>query len=192
MDAPRHSIAVRVTHWLTTVAFLALLVTGLEIVISHPRFYWGESGNVGMTPLFKLPIPSSRAMVPTGYDFVLPDQNGWSRALHFEAAWLAVLTGLVYLTSGFSHRRFRAVYNPIQRTTYLVVIFILFPVMIWTGLAMSPGFVSAVPLTVTFWGGQQSARTVHFLVTLALMFFVVVHLVRVAQTGFREKMKAML
>ena len=45
-DAPRHTALVRVTHWLITLCFLALLVSGLEIVISHPRFYWGETGNV--------------------------------------------------------------------------------------------------------------------------------------------------
>jgi hypothetical protein len=41
----RHSFLVRVTHWLITLAFLALLVSGLELVVSHPRFYWGEVGN---------------------------------------------------------------------------------------------------------------------------------------------------
>src|ERR1700694_5735808 len=79
--AVRHSALVRVTHWITTVCFIALLVTGAEIVISHPRFYWGETGNIVTTPLFKLPIPSSRKLVPTGYGYVLPDQNGWSRYL---------------------------------------------------------------------------------------------------------------
>src|SRR5580704_9880224 len=98
-ETPRHSATVRVTHWLTVVAFLALLVTGAEIVVSHPRFYWGETGNVNTTPLFTIHIPSSRDTVPTGYKTVLPDQNGWSRYLHFQAAWLAVLTGVVYLIS---------------------------------------------------------------------------------------------
>ena len=46
----RHYALVRVTHWTTTVAFLALLVSGGEIVLSHPRFYWGETGNVNMRP----------------------------------------------------------------------------------------------------------------------------------------------
>ena len=55
--APRHSALVRVTHWITTLCFFALLVTGIEIVISHPRFYWGETGTVLTTPLFQLPIP---------------------------------------------------------------------------------------------------------------------------------------
>jgi hypothetical protein len=58
-EAPRHAGLVRVTHWLTTFCFLALLVSGFEIVISHPRFYWGESGNVLTPALFSLPIPAS-------------------------------------------------------------------------------------------------------------------------------------
>src|SRR5271156_3511460 len=94
---PRHSLLVRVTHWLTVLSFLALLVTGVEILISHPRFYWGETGNVNTRPLFTIPIPASRAIVPTGYGYVLPDQNGWSRYLHFQAAWVAVFTGLLYV-----------------------------------------------------------------------------------------------
>ena len=58
--APRHSALVRVTHWITTLCFFALLLTGIEIVISHPRFYWGETGTVLTKPLFHLPNPSSR------------------------------------------------------------------------------------------------------------------------------------
>ncbi len=222
---PRHSALVRVTHWLTTLCFLALLVSGVEILISHPRFYWGETGNVLTAPLFKLPIPSSRALVPTGYGYVLPDQNGWSRYLHFQAAWLAVLTGLLYIISGLftghfrksllpgegdlswrsfssaiaKHLRFERPtqaeawsYNVLQRLTYLFVIFVLFPLVIWTGLAMSPAFVSAVPATVTLLGGQQSARTIHFFVSLFLLLFLLVHIVMVCMAGFRSRMRAMV
>jgi thiosulfate reductase cytochrome b subunit len=221
----RHSALVRVTHWITTLCFLALLVSGAEIVISHPRFYWGETGNVLTTPLFKLPIPSSRALVPTGYGYVLPDQNGWSRYLHFQAAWVVVLTGLLYLISawftgqlrknllpGKADRSLRAFsttiahhlrferpseaeawsYNVLQRLTYLFVIFVLFPLVIWTGLAMSPAFVSAAPATVTLLGGQQSARTIHFFVSLALVLFLVVHVVMICRAGFRSRMRAMI
>src|SRR6202163_3232026 len=103
----RHSALVRVTHWITTLCFIALLVSGIEVVISHPRFYWGETGNVLTQPLFKLPIPSSRNLVPTGYGYVLPDQNGWSRYLHFQAAWVVVFTGLLYVIFGFFTGHFR-------------------------------------------------------------------------------------
>jgi thiosulfate reductase cytochrome b subunit len=221
----RHSPLVRVTHWITTLCFIALLVSGVEIVISHPRFYWGETGNVLTTPLFKLPIPSSRALVTTGYGYVLPDQNGWSRYLHFQAAWVVVLTGLLYIVSGLfsghfqknllpggadlswrafsmaivNHLRFERPtaaeawsYNVLQRITYLFVIFILFPSVIWTGLAMSPAFVSAVPATVTLLGGQQSARTIHFFVSLSLLLFLLVHVVMVFVAGFRSRMRVMI
>jgi hypothetical protein len=99
---PRHSAIVRVTHWITTICFFALLLTGIEILISHPRFYCGETGTVLTSALLQLPIPSSRRLMPSGYGYVLPDQNGWSRAPHFGAAWIAVLTGLLR-----PHRRCR-------------------------------------------------------------------------------------
>jgi thiosulfate reductase cytochrome b subunit len=221
----RHSALVRVTHWITALCFLALLVSGAEIVISHPRFYWGETGSILTPVLFKLPIPSSRALVPTGYGYVLPDQNGWSRYLHFQAAWAAVLTGLLYVLAGLlsghlrknllphgtdlswrafsisiaKHLRFERPgeaeawsYNLLQRLSYLFVIFVLFPLVIWTGLAMSPAFVSAIPATVTVLGGQQSARTIHFFVSVALLLFLLVHIVMVWLAGFRTRTAAMI
>jgi len=223
--ALRHSALVRVTHWIATLCFFALLVTGIEIVISHPRFYWGETGNILTTPLFQLPIPSSRAVVKTGYGYVLPDQNGWSRYLHFQAAWIVVLTGLLYVISGFftghwrkdllprkadlswrafsaaiaSHVRFARPstdeawsYNVLQRLSYLIVVFILFPLVIWTGLAMSLSFVSAFPASVTLLGGEQSARTIHFFVSIAIVLFLVVHVVMICVAGFRSRMRAMI
>ena len=215
----------RVTHWLTVVCFLALLLSGGEIVISHPRFYWGEVGNVNTRPLFTLPIPSSRETVPTGYGYVMPDQNGWSRYLHFQAAWALVLTGLVYAAVGLftghfrkdlipppSQRSWRAfrgriaqylrrappdpsesrAYNILQRTAYLTVIFVLFPLVIWTGLALSPAFDSAFPAAVNLLGGRQSARTLHFFVSWALVLFLVTHIAMVALSGFTNRMRAMI
>jgi thiosulfate reductase cytochrome b subunit len=221
----RHSAVVRVTHWVSSFCFFALLVSGAEIVISHPRFYWGETGNVLTTPLFQLPIPSSRPLVPTGYGYVLPDQNGWSRALHFQAAWIVVLTGVFYAITGLltghfqkdllptkAHLSWRMLateiirdlrferpgeaeswsYNVLQRLAYLFVIFVLFPLVIWTGLAMSPAFVSAFPASATLLGGRQSARTIHFFVSLALVLFLVVHVVKVFLAGFRSRTGAMI
>jgi thiosulfate reductase cytochrome b subunit len=221
----RHSTLVRVTHWITAVCFLALLVTGVEILISHPRFYWGETGNINTHPLFKIPIPASRSSVPTGYGYVLTDQNGWSRYLHFQSAWIAVFTGLLYviysLFSGHlrrnllpggadlswrafcaaiaDHCRFKRPgadeawsYNLLQRIAYLGVIFVLFPLVIWTGLAMSPAVASAFPSAVSILGGQQSARTIHFFVSVLLVLFLVVHIIMICVAGFRSRMRAMI
>jgi len=195
---PQHSAVVRWTHWLTFFCFAALLVSGVEILISHPRFYWGETGNVNTPPLFKLPIPASRTAVPTGYGYVLPDQNGWSRYLHFQSAWAVVGTGLVYVLYGLARGHFRrkllraSAYNPRQRLTYVFVIFVLFPLVIWTGLAMSPAIASAFPAVVTIWGGQQSARTMHFFVTVSLVIFLLGHVVMVYLAGFRSRVRAMI
>ena len=223
---PRHSALVRVTHWLTLVAFVALAVTGYLIVLSHPRFYWGEQGNVNTKPLFSFHVPSSRDTVPTGYGYVLPDENGWSRYLHFEAAWLLVITGVVYGIAGLRSGHFRKDllpargerswaaywralrgikerdgvrtynsargYNPVQRIVYLTVIFLLFPAVIWTGLALSPGFNAAFPFFVDVLGGRQSARTLHFFVSDLLVVFLVVHVWMIAVNGFWRLTREMI
>ncbi len=221
----RHSLLVRVTHWLTALCFLALLVSGFELVISHPRFYWGEDGNSLTPSLFSIPIPASRSYVKTGYNFVLPDQNGWSRSLHFQTAWIAIFTGLLYaafsLRSGHlrkdllpaaadlsgvrlsaaiaNHLRFKRPvekeawsYNVLQRLAYLSVIFGLFPLMIWTGLAMSPSITAAFPFLVDGAGGQQSARTIHFVVSLSLVLFVFIHVLMVFLAGFGSRVRTMI
>jgi thiosulfate reductase cytochrome b subunit len=64
--------------------------------------------------------------------------------------------------------------------------------VIWTGLAMSPAFDSAIPATVTLLGGRQSARTLHFLVSMALVAFLFVHVFLVWRAGFISRMRAMI
>ena len=83
-------------------------------------------------------------------------------------------------------------YNVVQRTTYLIVIFVLFPLVIWTGLAMSPAFTAAVPLAAGALGGRQSARTIHFFVSNLLLVFLVVHVTMVIVSGFKTRMRAMI
>jgi thiosulfate reductase cytochrome b subunit len=173
-----------------------------------------------MKPLFTIHIPSSRDTVPTGYGYVMPDQNGWSRYLHFQAAWLLLITGVVYGIAGFWSGHFRKdlvpaagerswraywlalrggrregearTYNVVQRTVYLVVIFLLFPLVIWTGLALSPAFNAVVPFFVDVLGGRQSARTLHFFVSDLLVVFLVVHIVMIALAGFWSRMREMI
>jgi thiosulfate reductase cytochrome b subunit len=186
----RHSGLVRVTHWLTAASFIALVVSGVAILLAHPRLYWGEAGAVGTPSLIDLPLP-----------FMLTGQSGWGRYLHFLSAWIAVVTGTVYVLGGLRARHFRrdlfrpaqpAKYTIVQRITYAAVVFVLFPLMIWTGLAMSPAVTSVLPMLVTSMGGQQSARTVHFIVASVLVLFVVGHVVMVAVAGFSRHVGAMI
>jgi thiosulfate reductase cytochrome b subunit len=213
-DAPRHSALVRVTHWISAVSFVGLVVSGFAIILAHPRFYWGETGGVGTPSLFDLPLP-----------FMLGGPSGWGRYLHFQSAWLCVLNGMLYVASGFASRHFqkdlapaapdlawvslrRSIashlrferppaqearrYNVLQRISYLAVIFLLLPLMIWTGLAMSPALTSVFPWLVTILGGHQSARTIHFFAGVLLVMFVLVHVAMVWRAGFLARVGAMI
>src|SRR5690348_6643575 len=84
LDAPRHSAVVRITHWITALTFVGLLISGIAILIAHPRLYWGETGAREGPSLIDLPIP-----------FMI-GHSGWGRYLHFLCAWVSVLTGVVY------------------------------------------------------------------------------------------------
>lgn len=213
-EVPRHSLLVRTTHWIVTLAFFGLVVSGVAILLAHPRLYWGETGAVGMPSLLDLPLP-----------FVVVGQTGWGRHLHFLCSWICVLAGAAYVFSGLYTRHFREDlvpaprdlswkslasalrvrlnskqksgeelpgYNVLQQMAYLAVVFVLFPLAIWTGLAMSPAITSVFPWAVTIFGGQQSARTIHFFVSCALVLFVVVHITMVCLSGFTSRMRTMI
>ena len=186
----RHSALVRVTHWITAASFLALLYSGIAILLAHPRLYWGETGTLGAPSLVDLPLP-----------FILTGQSGWGRYLHFLSAWVCIVSGVVYVLGGVAACHFRndlfrrggpANYDALQRITYSAVVFVLFPLMIWTGFAMSPAITSVFPVLVTALGGQQSARTIHFVVASLLVLFLVGHVVMVYLAGFTRHVGAMI
>ena len=83
-------------------------------------------------------------------------------------------------------------YNVVQRATYLAVIFIFFPLVIWTGLALSPGFNSVFPAAVNVLAGRQSACPLHFFVSAFLLLFLIVHVAMVILAGFRNRMRSMI
>ena len=184
MNMPRHAIWVRVTHWVNTVSFFALLVSGVAILLAHPRLYWGEAGGVGSPSLVDLPLP-----------FVLVGQTGWGRYLHFLGAWALVLNGLLYVVSGFTAKHFSRgfdEYNLWQRAAYSAVIFVLAPLITLTGLAMSPAIASVVPGLVMGFGGQQSARTIHFAVASLFVLFFLGHVAMVYRAGFVPSLRSMI
>lgn len=214
LDSSRFSALVRITHWITTVSFLGLLVSGLAIFLAHPRLYWGETGGLGTPYVLAFPLP-----------FMKGGPSGWGRSLHFLSAWACILTGILYVLSGILTRHLRKnllpekeslsldslwrvaskafrsrnpaeedslSYNVLQRLTYLTVIFFLFPLLIWTGFAMSPAIVSVLPGTVTLLGGQETARTIHFFVASLVVLFFFVHIAMICLAGFRGRVGAMI
>jgi thiosulfate reductase cytochrome b subunit len=156
---------------------------------------------------------------------ILPGDLGLARAVHFDAAWLLVVNGLVYLLAGlfsghfrrdllpaaaelaprrvlaevWNHIRLRRArgaaarhYNVLQKLAYVAVIFVLLPVMVLSGLTMSPAVTAALPFLLDLFGGRQSARTIHFLAADLLVLFVLVHVVQVIIAGAFNNMRAMI
>ena len=209
---PRHSAGVRIAHWIVVLSVLGLLCSGLAILLAHPRLYWGEAGALGAPSLVDLPLPLvigpsvwnrpihflfAWILVLTGLTYVVAGfkTRHFSRDLlpaKAELTW-SNIKGTVcdYMRWKQTRANGAATYNVLQRMTYLAVIFVVFPAIVWTGLAMSPTLMSAFPMIVTVLGGHQSARTLHFVFVSLLMIFLIVHIAMVCLAGFGNRMRAM-
>jgi len=252
----RHALLVRITHWVNVVAFIVLLMSGLQIFNAHPNLYWGKSSYSGDPPLLRMTAKSApngerigvtrvfgRDFETTGVFGLSRDSRGaWTergfpswltlpgdrwlamgRRWHFFFAWVFVINGLLYLaysiasrhltrdlvpevkewrTVGQSikdHLRFRHPtgeaakhYNVLQKITYLVVVFVLLPLVVLMGLAMSPWLNSLWPGWVDLVGGRQSARTLHFVAAWALVAFVLIHVFEVIISGVWNNLRSMI
>ena len=83
-------------------------------------------------------------------------------------------------------------YNVLQKLAYLIVVLVLLPLMLLTGLAMSPGMDAGYPFLLEIFGGRQSARTIHFIAASGIVLFVVVHLVMVLISGAWNNLRSMI
>ncbi|MHB2264050.1 cytochrome b/b6 domain-containing protein [Aliihoeflea sp. PC F10.4] len=142
------------------------------------------------------------------------------RVVHFFFAWILAGTLLVWLVASlinghlrrdivpgsadlkglprdvsehvrlkFRHRRS---YNPLQKLSYAVVLLVFLPLMIATGLAMSPGVNAVVPWLPELFGGRQSARTLHFVIMVLLVLFFIVHIIMVVAAGPINELRSMI
>jgi len=130
-ESTRHKRWVKSTHFIITLSFLALTVSGYVILMSHPRLYWGKAGNDLTPALFELPI--SRNYHHGGWEKNIPfkhltgsqvsaartydifNENGWGRSTHFLAAWFLFAAGLIYFVAGFFSGHFRRNLAPVRR-----------------------------------------------------------------------------
>ncbi|MBF0677581.1 MAG: cytochrome b/b6 domain-containing protein [Devosia sp.] len=83
-------------------------------------------------------------------------------------------------------------YGPVQKLSYFIVFFVLFPLIILTGLTMSPGMDAAWPWLLDLFGGRQTARTIHFIVMALLVLFFIVHVLMVVLAGPINEMRSMI
>jgi len=83
-------------------------------------------------------------------------------------------------------------YNVIQKLTYLVVLLFLLPMILVTGLGMSPMMNAAIPELLPILGGRQSARTLHFIAAMGITAFAVVHVLLVFLSGPLNNLRSMV
>lgn len=211
----RHTLPTRIWHWINALAFVVLFMSGLNISNAHRYLYWGDYGfdpaDAWMT-VIRFP---AWATIPQRYD--LAEARDW----HNTFAWVFALGLLIMWVASLINRHFwrdiatrprdwtpqawmRAIamhlrsdkgddlgYNSLQRIAYGVVLGVLLPLMIFTGLAISPGFEPAAPWLVDAMGGRQSARSLHFITAWALFAFAVGHIALAMARGQRRQLKAM-
>jgi thiosulfate reductase cytochrome b subunit len=215
----RHSLPVRLTHWINALCLLVLVTSGLQILNAHPALYWGETS----------PFDHPWLVFGGGYGFphwiTLPPWQDLAagRRWHFFFAWLFVLNGLAYVVYAIASGRVRRVllpsraqlqhiggsladhlrlrfphgeaarqYNVLQKLSYLIVLFGLLPLMVISGLAMSPAMDTRFHLLTELFGGRQSARTVHFLSASALVVFFVIHIAAILAAGPLNEMRSIV
>jgi thiosulfate reductase cytochrome b subunit len=151
-----------------------------------------------------------------------PQWLSMGRAWHFFFAWLFAINGLLFAFYAFSRGHIRDLtptardmrnlpheivehaklhfpqgdaakrYNSLQKLAYFTVIFILGPLVVLTGLTMSPTMDSAFPILPWVFGGRQSARTIHFICAFSFLGFFIIHMIMVFLSGTRNNVRSMI
>lgn len=215
----RHKLATRLWHWTNAIAVFVMIGSGLTISNAHPHLYWGVYGANFDTVWFHPPRFPGWITIPAGYNLALARR--WhllfALLLAFNLLWFmaaslwnrhfagdlriraAELKPAHLLADVREHLAFRfhdaanpAAFNLLQKLAYAVALFVLLPLMIVTGLALSPGWNAGAPWLLDLFGGRASARSIHFIACWAVVAFVVVHLVLVILAGPWREVKSML
>lgn len=200
----RHVLSTRIWHWVNALSLIVLFMSGLNISNAHRHLYWGEWGFAPEDAWLHVVRFPGWATIP-GY-YSLAGARDWHVLFAWVFALSLLLFMLAALLNGHfrrdiatrgkdwhpraigadirAHLRFEfdrhaGQYNFLQKAAYGVVLFVLLPLMIVTGMAMSPGMDAAWPILSEMFGGRQSARSIHFIVAWLLCGFFVLHVVLV-------------
>jgi Ni/Fe-hydrogenase b-type cytochrome subunit len=210
--AYRHRLPTRLWHWINALTVFVMLMSGLMIFNAHPHLYWGNFGANFDQPWLSFrgrPIPGW-ATIPSTYN--LAAARRWHLAFAWLLVVGLLLFIVVSFINRHAqrelapssdevkprhiwhdireHARLRFPsgdaalrYNVLQKLSYVAVIFVLLPLMVLTGLAMSPAMDAAWPWLIDLFQGRQSARSIHFICAMALLAFIIVHLLMVMLAG---------
>lgn len=198
----RHALSTRAWHWVNAAAIIVLFMSGLNISNAHRYLYWGNYGYDPADAWLKVMRFPGWATLPQHYNLAVARDwhilAAWPFALGLLFIWAAMLanghfrrdlmtrrsdwTPAGVLASLRAHSPGGTAnpghgYNPAQRILYGLVLGVLLPAMVFTGLAISPGFEPAAPWLVDLLGGRQSARSLHFIAAWGIFGFFVIHAV---------------
>ncbi len=196
----RHALSTRLWHWLNALSLIVLFMSGLNISNAHPYLYWGRWGFSPQDAWLHVWRFPGWATIPDYYS--LARARDW----HVLFSWVFGLSLVLFVIAALVNGHFRrdfvprrkelkpsavwedirkhlrldfdheGKFNLLQKATYGVVVFVLLPLMLITGLAISPGMDAAWGLLTEVFGGRQSARSIHFVVSWLLFAFFVVHI----------------
>ena len=200
----RHALSTRLWHWTNAVCLAVLFMSGLNISNAHPQLYWGQWGFDSREAWLRLPQFPGWATIPGSYSLAEARLwhflAAWPFAVGFALFLLAALTGGRWRHFVLTRRELRwtsirddlrqhlkldfaahgnAPFNLLQKLLYIAVLFVGLPLMILTGLTLSPAMGSAWPWLLDVFGGRQSARSIHFIVAWGLLVFFVLHVLAV-------------
>jgi len=213
----RHSLITRIWHWVNLIAVAVLFMSGLNISNAHRYLYWGNYGFSPADAWLAVPRFPGWATIPGYYNLALARDwhilMAWPFAFGLLIMWAAMLVNKHFWRDLRTHRREwmpKAIwhdirqhlalnfdhdggkYNFLQKLAYGLVLGILLPGMIFTGLAISPGFEPTAPWMVDVVGGRQSARSIHFIFSWGIFAFFAVHIVLVILAGPIRQIRDMI
>lgn len=205
----------RLTHWIWAVSLFFLVASGLQIFNAHPALYLGNESGFGYdNEIFSVDAMPWSLTIPSTRDLAT------GRVVHLFFAWVFVANLCVWFVASLRNRHIRkdlvpnrrdirnfgrdvkdhlrlklvhsVRYSPLQKLAYGGVLFVLFPLIILTGLSMSPGMNAVLPWLPELFGGRQTARTIHFAVMALFVLFFVVHIAMILLAGPLNELRSIV
>jgi Ni/Fe-hydrogenase b-type cytochrome subunit len=215
----RHALATRIWHWVNAVTVFIMIGSGLMIFNAHPRLYWGQYGANFDHAWLALPRFPGWATIPSFYS--LADARHWHLFFALVLAFALLGFMIASLVNRHFRREYRlrraeltpahlwtdfkahldlrfhdprdpTAFNIFQKLSYIAILFVALPLLIFTGLALSPGMDAAWPLLLDIFGGRQSARSIHFVMMVLVTGFAVVHLTLVILADAVNEVRSMI
>ena len=213
----KHALSTRLWHWLNLLCVVVLFMSGLTISNAHRMLYWGDWGFAREQAWLVVPRFPDWMTIPGYYSLAVARDwhvlMAWPFALGLLFMWVAMLVNrhfqrdittsrrewrpdairkdvVEHLKLNFEHGEGK--YNFLQKLAYGLVLGVFLPMMIFTGMAISPGVEPVLGWLVDLLGGRQSARSLHFIFAFAVFGFFIVHVALVLLSGPIGQIRGMI